>query len=355
MHSRARKAGFLGRRRPGFPSRQVSLPPSRGVSTAAIGSPTPTAPGCLRTDTKARGCAGPGMRRRHTCAEGSGCPAPRSLPAGHTTRASSQRPRPPGEPPPSRRSAPYLEERTDLILLQVGLDPGLLVRRHEALRRWELELLFPGGGCSRLLPRRRRAATEGAGDGAAKGRQPPEVPGTERTRGAGAGSRLPGGGGLRPLRERRAGAAWSTALCRRERAAKAAPSLLCSALCMCVCVCVYAPDSALVTGAAAAPSYRPRHSAAPRAAGRGLLPVRPLAPGLRAEKAGAGEGEESGREAGAALFARAPPVSSVGQPRGEKLAVRWRAPAATRLPGSPEGKFHGRSVQRCLRSRSRSW
>lgn len=124
---------------------------------------------------------------------------------------------------------------------------------------------------------------------------------------------------------------------------------------VCVCLCVYAPDSALVTGAAAAPSYRPRHSAAPRAAGRGLLPARPLAPGLRAEKAGAGEGEESGREAGAALFARAPPVSSVGQPRGEKLAVRWRAPAATRLPGSPEGKFHGRSVQRCLRSRSRSW
>lgn len=133
---------------------------------------------------------------------------------------------------------------------------------------------------------------------------------------------------------------------------------VCSAprcVCVCVCLCVYAPDSALVTGAAAAPSYRPRHSAAPRAAGRGLLPARPLAPGLRAEKAGAGEGEESGREAGAALFARAPPVSSVGQPRGEKLAVRWRAPAATRLPGSPEGKFHGRSVQRCLRSRSRSW
>lgn len=57
-----------------------------------------------------------------------------------------------GEPRPSGgpagKSAPYLEEGTDLILLQVGLDPGLLVRRHEELRRRGLELLFPGGGCS---------------------------------------------------------------------------------------------------------------------------------------------------------------------------------------------------------------
>lgn len=351
MHSRARKAGFLGRRRPGLPSRQVSLPPSRGVSTAAIGAPTPTAPGCLRTDTKARGCAGPGMRRRHTCAEGSGCPAPRSLPAGHTTRAGSQRPRPPGEPPPSRRSAPYLEERTDLILLQVGLDPGLLVRRHEALRRWELELLFPGGGCSRLLPRRRRAATEGAGDGAAKGRQPPEVPGTERTRGAGAGSRLPGGGRLRPLRERRAGAAWSTALCRRERAAKAAPSLLCSALCVCVCACtrLTAPwlrEQPRLRATALATAPRPELPAG------GSCQCGRWRPGSALKRRERGKGRRAGGRRGRLCSLALRQSVLLVSPE----AKSWRfGGEPLRLPGCPEGKFHGRSVQRCLRSRSRSW
>lgn len=52
-------------------------------------------------------------------------------------------------------TAPYLKQGTDLVLLQVSLDPGLLMRRHgetegprrvrEAVRlRWETTLLSPG-------------------------------------------------------------------------------------------------------------------------------------------------------------------------------------------------------------------
>lgn len=83
---------------------------------------------------------------------------------------------------PASKSAPYLEEGTDLILLQVGLDPGLLMRRHEELRGRGFELVSPGGGCSpsgcwRLTPplhkdchsgrgrRRYRSPRDGANSG----------------------------------------------------------------------------------------------------------------------------------------------------------------------------------------------
>lgn len=86
-------------------------------------------------------------------------------------------PRPPrGHPRPHRcpprrsqpASAPYLEKGTDLILLQVGLDPGLLVRRHEELRGRGLELVSPGGGCSpsgcwRLTPPPHKGCHSGRG------------------------------------------------------------------------------------------------------------------------------------------------------------------------------------------------
>lgn len=69
---------------------------------------------------------------------------------------------------PAGKSAPYLEEGTDLVLLQVGLDPGLLVRRHEELTRRGLELLSPGGGCSpsgcsRLTPPPPKGCHSGSG------------------------------------------------------------------------------------------------------------------------------------------------------------------------------------------------
>lgn len=97
---------------------------------------------------------------------------------------------------PAGKYAAYLEEGTDLILLQVGLDPGLLMRRHEELRRWGLELLFPGGGCSpsgcsQFTLRSPKAATAGAGGGAAEGRQP-EVSGTELTQVTGGRERVAG-------------------------------------------------------------------------------------------------------------------------------------------------------------------
>lgn len=123
----------------------------------------------------------------------------------------------------------------------------------------------------------------------------PKCPGRselgERGRAAGcqaAAGCVPSGSGVQALPGAQHGAGGKE-LQRRPR--------VCSAS-RCACVCVCAPDSALVTGAAAAPSCRPRHSAAPRAAGRGLLPARPLAPGIRAEKAGEGEGEESERASG---------------------------------------------------------
>lgn len=205
------------------------------------------------------------------------------------------------------------------------------MRRHEALRRWELELLFAGGGCSRLLPRCSRAATPGAGDGVAMGRQQPEVPGTERTRGAGAGSRLPSGGGLRPLRERRAGAAWSTAWCGRERAAKAAPSLLCFALRVSVCARLTAPwlrEQPRLRAAALATAPRPEPPAGDSCQrGRwrlgSALKRRERGKGRRAsERAGGGGG--SARSRSASQPCRSAPRRKVGG--------SWASREAARLP-----------------------
>lgn len=203
-------------------------------------------------------------------------------------------------------SPPHLEEGPDLVLLQVGLDPGLLVRRHQELRRRGLELLSPGGGggcgpsgCSRLAPRAAQGLPEVPGPGltplpGSKGGQPGASRPLRRAGG--------GGGGLSPLREPRAGAAWSGAWCREGTSCKGGPRAVCAVRvracegCECVRVCVPAWQR-LGYGHSRGWSCRPRHSAAPSASGRGLR----AAPRRWAPVDGRAPARKEGREAGAAL------------------------------------------------------
>lgn len=116
-----------------------------------------------------------------------------------------------------------------------------------------------------------------------------------------------GGGGLSPLREQRAGAAWSGAWCRAEKSCKGGPRARAGPRSVCVCVwCVCARACAwqrLGYGNSRGSSCRPRDSAAPEADGRGLLSApRPLAPvDARApahKRREREKGEEGGRKGG---------------------------------------------------------
>ena len=232
---------------------------------------------------------------------------------------------------PAGKSAPYLEEGTDLILLQVGLDPGLLVRRHEELRRRGLELLSPGGGCSpsgcsRLTPPPPKGCHSGSGgrrcEGAAA--RSPRDGANSGNRGAGGGSRvpvarltgrgpaagcLPSGSSGRALPGAEHGAG-------RRRAAKAAPVPAPRSVSVCLSVCVYVCVRAracawqrLGYGNSRDSSCRPRHSAAPEANGRGLPSApRPLAPELRRTKGGS-EGRGGERAGGGGCSAPFPLLS----------------------------------------------
>jgi len=259
---------------------------------------------------------------------------------------------PPTAEQPAGESPAYLEEGTDLILLQVGLDPGLLVRRHEELPRRGLELLSPGGGCglsgcTRLAPPPPKGCHSGS---AAKGRQP-RVPGTELTQvtGGGRGSRLPvarltgrgaAAGGLPSGSSGRAlpGAEHGAG---KRRAAAAAPE---PALCLSVRARPCARQR-LGDGNSRGSSCRPRHSAAPEANGRGLLSaLRPLAPGLRRTKGGSeGRGRRAGGRRGLLCLrlSAAAPLPSRGRaasPAEERPGPRPAPlPRAGRLPGGPPG------------------
>lgn len=134
----------------------------------------PALGGAWRRDTRAHawcGAAGQGEGCRHCRSSASNSSSPlRSPGLRGGPRPSWGHPRPHRCPPgePAGKSAPYLEEGTDLILLQVGLDPGLLVRRHEELRGRGLELVSPGGGCSpsgclRLTPPPHKGCYSGRG------------------------------------------------------------------------------------------------------------------------------------------------------------------------------------------------
>lgn len=164
-----------------------------------------------------------------------------------------------------------------------------------------------------------------------------------------------GGGGLSPLREQRAGAAWSGAWCRAEKSCKGGPRARAGPRSVCVCVCVWCVCARacawqrLGYGNSRGSSCRPRDSAAPEADGRGLLSApRPLAPvDARApahkrrerEKGEREKGEEGGQkggEVGAAL----PPSRrrSLCPPGNGLLHTPPSAYAALRtgvLPGSP--------------------
>lgn len=118
-----------------------------------------------------------------------------------------------------------------------------------------------------------------------------------------------GGGGLSPLREQRAGAAWSGAWCRAEKSCKGGPRARAGPRSVCVCVCgvcarAPVPGSALVTGTAAAraaalataPLPKPMAGGSCQRRGR----WRPLTPGLRRTKGGSERrgSERRGRRAG---------------------------------------------------------
>lgn len=220
-------------------------------------------------------------------------------------------PRPPWEHPrphrkePAGKSAPYLEEGTDLVLLQVGLDPGLLVRRHEEVRRRGLELVSPGGGCSpsgcsRLTPPPPKGCHSGSGgrccegaaarsprDGANSGERGTAgwVPVARSPRRGAAAGCVPSGSSGRALPGAEHGAG-------RRRAAKAAP---------CVCVSTRVPGSALVTGTAAAGAAALATARLPKPMARGSCQRRrrwrPLTPGLRRTK-GVSEGRGRRSRAG---------------------------------------------------------
>lgn len=265
---------------------------------------------------------------------------------------------PPPPPLPAGRSAPYLEEGTDLILLQVGLDPGLLVRRHEELQRRGLELLSPSGGCSpsscsRLAPPPPKGCHSGSG-----GRRCEGAAARSPRDGANSGGR--GVAGCRPPasvgagRRRRAvspqGAAGGRCLERSmvqggEELQRRPPSPRRSAPCVCLSVrlsvCVRASASAwqrLGYGNSRGWSCRPGDSAAPEANGRGLLSApRPLAPvDARApahERRERGKGEEAGGRRG--LLCLLPSAAAAPRPSRGRASPpaepSGRSPAA--LPG----------------------
>lgn len=107
-----------------------------------------------------------------------------------------------------------------------------------------------------------------------------------------------GGGGLSPLREQRAGAAWSGAWCREETSCNSGPRARCVCVSVSVCVCLCAPGSALVTGTAAARAAALATAPLPKPTAGGSCQRRgrwcPLTPGLRRTKGGS---EGRGRRA----------------------------------------------------------
>lgn len=256
---------------------------------------------------------------------------------------------------PAGKSALYLEEGTDLILLQVGLDPRLLVRRHEELRGRGLELVSPGGGCSpsgcwRLAPplhkgchsgrgrRRCRSARDGANSGNwGRGKEPGASRPLSRARGwqpsGSSGRALPGA-------EHGAGRRGAT------RAALELAPLRAACVCQSVSVCVSVPGSALVTGAAAAQRCRPRHSAAAEADSRGLLsaprPPAPVDARARRTKGGSGgRGRRAGGRRGLLCLRRSPARPAAGLPPAEPQppplpADACGAPTWLRCPGRGE-------------------
>lgn len=157
------------------------------------------------------------------------------------------------------------------------------------------------------LPRRRDGANSGnrAGLSRARGRPP-------------SGSR----GRALPGAEHGAG---------RRGAAKAAPSPRCPCLSVRL-VCVSVPGSALATGAATAPVPRPIAAGSCRLRGR----RRPLTPGSAHKRRERGKGEESGREAGAALPAPLPcPPGDGLAPAEPQRPPRLRFPGRGERPGPP--------------------
>lgn len=286
---------------------------------------------------------------------------------------------PPPPPLPAGRSAPYLEEGTDLILLQVGLDPGLLVRRHEELQRRGPELLSPSGGCSpsscsRLTPPPPKGCHSGSGgrrcEGAAA--RSPRDGANSGGRGV-AGCRSPASGGAG---RRRAvspqGAAGGRCLERSmvqggEELQRRPPSPPRSALSVCLSVCVRASAwQRLGYGNSRGSSCRPGDSAAPEANGRGLLSApRPLAPvDARApahERRERGKGEEAGGRRGLLCLLpsrgrASPPAEPSGRSpaalpgrrrlyRGPHLAPLPRAGAERRGPPGVRGLTGTRKLQ----------